>query len=249
MTKAAPSIFPDRHVLATEAGRFIVRSLQTAIADHERATIVLSGGRTPRTVYEQLPALARESNLEWKRVYVFWGDERSVSRDHPESNFLMAEESLLRNIDIPGKNVHRIMSEHPPADAAMQYAEEIGKFFGLKKGEAPSFDVLLLGLGQDGHIASIFPGSAAEMEDKEMVVAVHGDNLQVERITLTLPVLNRAASICMLVSGEEKAKALKAALDGDGEPVLPVHRLRPLHGTIHWFVDRDAARLLKERKD
>ncbi len=246
--RTAPSIFPNRHVLATEAGRFIVRSLQTAIADHGHATMVLSGGKTPRAVYEQLPSLARESNLEWKRVDVFWGDERSVPPDHPESNFLMAKESLLRHIEIPGRNIHRIMSEHPPADAAMRYAEEIGRFFGLKEGEVPSFDLLLLGLGQDGHIASIFPGSAAETEDKKLVAAVYGENMPVERITLTLPVLNRAASICMLVSGEEKAKALKAAFD-EGEPVLPVHRLRPLHGTIHWFVDRDAARLLKERND
>jgi len=127
----------------------------------------------------------------------------------------------------------------------MRYSEEIREFFGLREGEAPSFDLLLLGLGQDGHIASIFPGSAAEQEDKKLVAAVHGDNMPMERITLTLPVLNRAVSICVLVSGEDKAKVLKAALD-EGGPILPVHRLRPLHGTVHWFVDRDAASLLKE---
>jgi 6-phosphogluconolactonase len=242
----ALTISADKSTLAVEAGRFLVATLVKTIAELGKASIVLAGGKTPRAVYEILPSIAREARLDWQNVHLFWGDERCVPPDHPESNFRMVNESLLRHIDIPPENIHRIMAEHTPEKAAAHYCEEIRRFFQLKESDVPVFDLLLLGLGPDGHIASIFPGSSAEIERDRLVTAVHVEKLQTDRITLTLPVLSNASAICILVSGGEKSEIVKTAIEGGGG-VLPVHRLHPVHGELRWFADREAAGLLKER--
>ena len=240
------TVLRDQRALAADAGGFIVRTLQEAIARRGVASMVLSGGKTPRLVYDVLPSVAGEEGLHWHNVHLFWGDERSVPPDHRESNYRMAHESLLGKIDIPGKNIHRIMSERNPAEAASQYCDEIRKFFELNETGLPVFDLVLLGLGPDGHIASIFPGTAAEEEQKRLVMAVHVEKLETDRITMTLPVINNASVICLLVSGREKAEVVKTALEG-GVAVLPVHRLNPSHGELRWFADRDAASCMNER--
>ncbi len=241
------SVFRDHSALADAASRFIVRTLAAGIAQRGTVSLVLSGGQTPRAVYQRLRHVALESGLDWGGVDLFWGDERSVPPDHPESNFRMAREALIQHIAIPEANVHRIMSEYPPAEAAARYEAEIREHFGLAGGQIPVFDTVLLGTGDDGHIASIFPGSSAETEKDELVSATFVEKLQTHRITLTLPVLKNANELCLLVTGAAKAKVLRDVSAGESFQ-LPVHQILTARGKIHWFADHDAASLLHERK-
>jgi len=245
--KSGLTVFRDQGALADAAARFIVRTLAQTIGERGAANMVLSGGQTPRAVYQRLKQVGVELGLEWSRVHLFWGDERSVPPDHPESNYRMVRESLIEHITIPETNVHRIMSEYPPAEAAARYSAEIRKYFRLVMGTFPVFDMILLGTGQDGHTASIFPGSSAEIERNELVAATFVEKLQTHRITLTFPVLNNADELCILVAGASKAEVLRDVFAGESLR-LPVQQIRPARGELHWFVDRDAASLLHERK-
>jgi 6-phosphogluconolactonase len=239
-------IVADAPALHRAAAAEITTALATAVHERGQASLVLSGGSTPRGVYAELAAVSGgPSRIPWEGVHVFWGDERHVPPDHPESNFRMADEALLAHVPIPRAHVHRIAAElADPALAAARYAQEICDVVGPVAG-LPRFDVVLLGLGADGHVASLFPGSPALAPDAALVAAPFVDAVKAHRITMTLPLLNAARVVIGLVSGAAKARAVRDVLQPpEGAPVLPGRLVRPLDGRLVWLLDRDAARLL-----
>lgn len=241
-------VFDDLGALARAAAEEITKSAEEAIAARGRFTIALSGGNTPRPAYRLLAEEPWRDRIDWSRVHVFWGDDRHVPPDHPDSNFGMAHDALLSKVPIPPGNVHRMRTEKPDAEtAAEEYAWTLRSAFDLDGGEWPRFDLVLMGLGEDGHTASLFPGSDAVRERSRLVVAPWVSSLRTYRITLTPPVFNRAALALFLVSGEEKAAALKAVLEGDFQPDrFPAQIVRPEDGRLLWLIDRAAARWLRE---
>jgi 6-phosphogluconolactonase len=220
----------------------VIRAATDAVAQRGRFTIALSGGSTPRNLYTLIAANASAS-LPWDRMFFFWGDERHVAPDDPDSNYRMAHEALLSKIAIPLGNVFRIPAENPDAAAAAEaYEQTLRKFFALAPGEFPRFDLILLGLGPDGHTASLFPETAALQEKSRLVVANWVEKLKASRITFTLPVLNAARCLAFLVSGTDKAAVLHEVLEGNAPPEkYPSKLVRPAEGTLIWFVDRAAA--------
>ena len=237
--------FDDLSDLARGAAEEIAKSAEEAIAARGRFTIALSGGNTPKPVYR---LLAQEPRIDWNRVHVFWGDERHVPPDHPDSNFGMAMDTLLSKVSIPPDNVHRMRTEKPDAErVAEEYAWTLRSAFDLDEGEWPRFDLVLMGIGADAHTASLFPGSDAVRERSRLAIAPWVSSLGTFRITLTAPVFTRAALALFLVNGEEKAEALRAVLEGDFQPDrFPAQLIRPEEGKLLWLVDRAAARCLRE---
>jgi 6-phosphogluconolactonase len=208
MTVEAPrqptiEVLPDRQGLIDRAYDYVLRQLHQAIATHGRATIALSGGSTPKPLYERLAT----ADLDWDKLHIFWGDERYVTSDHPDSNERMARLAWLDRVPFPAANLHPVpTSAADPAVAAAQYAQMLQDFFGVAGEELPHFDVMLLGMGDDGHTASLFPGTAAlEVCDRLATVGNKGDD---PRITLTLPVINQADLILFVVAGANKQTAL-----------------------------------------
>jgi 6-phosphogluconolactonase len=220
------------------AERFSQLALQS-VQGSERFTVALSGGSTPKHLYSLLASPGYTERIPWSHVHFFWGDERCVPSDHPESNFRMAQEALLSKIEIPAENIHRMRGEEHPQTAAAEYEEELQKFFGLKSGALPRFDLILLGIGEDGHTASLFPGNDALYETKHLVVAPFVAKLNSYRLTLTLPVLNHAASVWFLVTGGSKADAVKKVFSASSD--LPAARVNPVNGNLIWYITRDAA--------
>ncbi len=206
------------------AAEEVLRSAADAIAQRGRFTIALSGGSTPRNLYTLIAANASPT-LPWDKMFFFWGDERHVPPTDPESNYRMANETLLSKVPVPPGNIFALR-----------------KFFALPPGEFPHFDLILLGMGPDGHTASLFPGTAALQEKSRLVVANWVEKLNTSRITFTLPVLNAARRVAFLVSGADKAGVLHEVLEGDapGEK-YPSKLVRPDKGKLIWFVDRAAA--------
>ena len=232
--------------LFAAAAEEVVRTANEAVVERGRFTIALAGGSTPRSLYTLLATGAR-SSLPWDRMFFFWGDERHVPPTDPESNYRMAEETLLSKVPVGSANVFRIPAENPDAAAAADaYQQTLRKFFNLQSGEFPRFDLILLGMGPDGHAASLFPGTAVLQEKSRLVVANWVEKFKTYRITLTLPVLNAARCVTFLVSGTEKAAALRAVLevDASGEQ-YPSKLVRPGDGKLIWLVDRAAASELK----
>jgi 6-phosphogluconolactonase len=228
--------------LFSAAAEEVVLTGNDAVAQRGRFTIVLSGGSTPKSLYNLLATNARTS-LPWDRMFFFWGDERHVPPTDPDSNYRMAEETMLSKIPVAAGNVFRIPTENPDAaDAAAAYEQTLRKFFALETGGIPTFDLILLGMGPDGHTASLFPGTAALQEKSRLVMANWVDKLKASRITLTLPVLNAARCIAFLVSGTDKAAALKAVLEQDvPAEQYPSKLVQPSDGKLIWLLDRAAA--------
>ena len=224
------------------AAEEVIRAATSAIAERGRFTIALSGGSTPRNLYTLIAANASAS-LPWDRMFFFWGDERHVPPDDPESNFRMTQETLLSKVPIPTANIFRIPAENPDASAAAEaYEQTLRNFFSLVPGEFPRFDLILLGIGPDGHTASLFPDTAALQEKSRLVVANWVEKLQTSRITLTLPVLNAARCVAFLVSGTDKSAALHEVLEGNASAErYPSKLVQPNEGKLIWFVDRAAA--------
>lgn len=241
-------IVADLQELSTVAAEHFVRLATEAVLDKGRFTVALSGGSTPESLY-QLLANENEpyrAQLRWKNIHFFWGDERHVPPDHPDNNYRMANQAMLSKVPVPLENVHRIPSELADAhQAADEYEQTLSKFFKLAKGQYPRFDLILLGMGSDGHIASIFPNSDVIKEKVRLVVATWSEKSQSYRITLTPPVLQSAAAITLLVSGAEKSDALREALKGNYHPErLPAQILRQTNANVLWLVDRPAAQRL-----
>ena len=238
-------IAPDNAALNRVAAAEFKSAAESAIADHGWFSIALSGGNTPRAVYALLAQEFRAS-LDWPKIHVFFGDERHVPSDHPDSNFRMADEALLSRVSIPAENVHRMRTELEPEAAASAYEEQIRSVFKLKPAELPRFDLVLLGLGDDGHTASLFPGTPALNETTRVVVPNWVEKLKTFRITMTFPVLNHAAEDLFIVSGAAKQEILKKVLGNSGTTAYPAQRVRPTHGRLLWLLDHDAAASLPD---
>ncbi|MGB7130759.1 MAG: 6-phosphogluconolactonase [Candidatus Sulfotelmatobacter sp.] len=220
----------------------VIHAAEGSVSERNRFIIALSGGSTPKNLYNLIAANA-SSTLPWERMFFFFGDERHVPPDDLESNFRMANESLLSKVPIPAGNIFRVPSENPDASAAAEaYEKSLRSFFGLQPGEFPRFDLILLGMGPDGHTASLFPETAALQEKSRLVVANWVEKLKTHRITITLPVINAARRVLFLVSGTDKAAALHEVLEGK-QPAekYPSKLVRPTNGKLIWLVDRAAA--------
>jgi 6-phosphogluconolactonase len=206
-------------------------------------SVALAGGNTPKRVYELLATERFAQRVEWPQVDLFFGDERCVPPDHPDSNYAMVYEALISNVEIPAKNVHRIIGEGNPGESARLYENQLRTFFA---GAAwPHFSLVLLGMGEDGHTASLFPGSDALNEKSKWVVATRPDGSNHDRITLTVPVFNNAARVVFLVTGAAKAARLAQVLRPQpGSDPLPAQAIQPVAGSLEWLVDSAAASLL-----
>ena len=235
--------------LFAAAAEEVVRTANEAVAQRGRFTIALAGGSTPKSLYNLLATNAR-TTLPWDRMFFFWGDERHVPPTDPESNYRMVEEAMLSKVPVPPGNVFRVKTENPEAAAAAEdYEKAIRKFFALEPGQFPRFDLILLGMGPDGHTASLFPGTTALQEKSRLVVANWVEKMKTHRISLTLPVLNAARCVTFLVSGTDKAPALKAVLE-ENVPAEqhPAKLVKPSDGKLIWLIDRAAASQLTSTK-
>ena len=229
--------------LSQAAAAEFIALASAAIRDHGKFTVALSGGSTPKSLYS---VLAR-SALPWDKIFFFWSDERHVPPDHPESNYRMAKEALLSKVPVPPENIFRVRAEEKNANVvAKDYEEALRSFFGLRPGEFPRFDLILLGLGPDGHTASLFPNTAALNETKLLVVANWVEKFKANRITFTYPVLNNAACVIFLVSGADKADMVRTVLE-DGRADLPSQRVHPVNGRLLWLLDKGAASKLSKK--
>lgn len=251
--RSAIEISPNFAALSDAAAERIVAAAEHAIDAHGRFVIALSGGSTPRRTYELLAREPYASRVDWSRVHVVWGDERCVPPSNADSNYRMAREALLDHVPIPATNVHRMHGEDDPAAAAASYETALRALLNTPNGppaSAPgkSIDLALLGLGDNGHTASIFPESAAVSEQRRWVMAEYVPAVSMWRITLTAPTINAAAEVLFLVAGGDKAEVLQRILEGPRVPrELPAQLIAPTPGQIHWLVDAAAAaRVRKE---
>jgi 6-phosphogluconolactonase len=227
------------------AAEFIALAVE-AVRSKGRFCVALCGGSTPRGLYALL-ANQPQRSLPWEKIYFFWGDERHVPPDHPDSNYRMAFETLLSKVPIPSENIFRVHAEEMDADtAAREYEQTLTTFFHLQPGEFPRFDLMLLGMGPDGHTASLFPRTRALHEKTRLVVANRVETLKAYRITMTLPVLNNSAYVLFLVSGRDKANVLREVLERRTEE-LPASLVCPANGRLVWMVDREAASALPKQ--
>ena len=242
MALADVLVVPNAAALAEQAAERFAEAATKVMDESGRFSVALSGGATPQSLYARLAAEPFRSRVDWGRVQVFWGDERCVPPDHPDSNYRLAQELLLSRVPVPPEHIHRMRGEAADQDlAAAEYAGEIQTAFGLRRGERPRFDLILLGMAEDGHTASLFPHSPALREVTRLAVAVYVGAVKGYRLTLTLPVLNNAARVLFLVSGSDKAGRLRSVLTGKPSPDAPASLVRPERGTLHWIVDRAAA--------
>ena len=229
--------YRDVQALSSAAAGAFLASAKAVLSERSRFVVALSGGSTPRPMYARLASEYR-SALEWSRVHFFWTDERFVPPDDDESNYRMAREAMLGPLGIAETNVHRPdTSTSGPEESARRYQETLREFFGS---DLPRFDWILLGMGEDGHVASLFPGSGALGETQRLVIAVT-DSVKPPpvRLTMTLPVLNAAREIHFLVSGRRKQAVFSHIFAQESED-LPARRIRPTHGSVDWWVDYEA---------
>ncbi len=239
-------IFDDPEEVARAAAEEFLRRAVARGEAGQTFNLALSGGSTPQWLFQVLAEAPYRNQVPWRLVHVFWGDERIVPPDHPESNYGAARAALLERVALPAANVHRIRAElRDPADAAAEYEAELRRHFGLAEGEPPRFDLALLGMGADGHTASLFPAGSALGERERLAVAPWVEPLAVFRVTLTPPVFNNAACVVFLVTGSEKAETVRQVLEDPGPPRYPAQLIQPLEGELFWYLDRAAARLLR----
>ena len=236
-------VVADPTALAQEAAERFAGIAAEALARAGRFHVALTGGSTPKRLYTLLATEPYRSRLPWPQTHVFWGDERCVPPDHPESNYGMVHEALLRHLSIPSEQVHRMRGEDPaPEQAAAEYERRLRTVFAPQAGTLPRFDLVLLGMGADGHTASLFPNTGALREKQRWAVRNHVPKLQADRLTLTAPVINWGAAVLFLVAGDEKAAVLQEVLEGPADPErLPAQLIRPTTGRLVWLVDRAAA--------
>jgi len=242
-------LFADGMEIARRAADEVVRIASEAAAARGAFTIALSGGSTPKVVYALLAEnAALRNSLPWNKMKVFFGDERHVGPGHADSNFQMASDAMLSKVPLQPKQIHRIKGEYPDAaQAAIEYEATIQREFGLKDGEFPRFDLVLLGMGSEGHTLSLFPGTKALRETQRIVARNWVGKLYTERITLTAPAANNAENIIFIIAGADKACALKAVLEGPHEPEqLPAQMIQPSNGTLSWLVDQAAGSMLSK---
>lgn len=243
--KAHLIVCRDPNILNAESARRLHGLASEAIQAGNRFTIALSGGSTPARLYSLLAE--PDFGLPWESVHLFWGDERCVPPDHAESNYRMADEALISRLAVPAGNVHRMRGELRPDEGARAYDELLAAFF---SSPWPRFDLVLLGIGEDGHTASLFPGSSALREASSAVAATYVERLASHRLTLTPPAINNADNVVFLVSGESKAAILREVIEGEHKPFqLPAQLVRPDRGQLTFIIDLAAARMMHTRSD
>jgi 6-phosphogluconolactonase len=235
--------------IASFAAKEVARIAAEAVSARGVFTIALAGGSTPKMLYALMaehPTL--RNSLPWDKMNVFFGDERHVGPGHADSNFQMATDSMLSKVPLRENQIHRIKGEYPDAaQAAAEYEEVLRQQFSLKAGQFPRFDVLLLGMGNEGHTLSLFPGTRALHESQRIVVSNWVGKLFTDRITITAPAANTAANVFFMVTGSDKACALKAVLEGPHEPdQLPSQMIQPANGSLYWLIDAAAGSMLSK---
>jgi 6-phosphogluconolactonase len=232
--------------LARAAAEIISRTAKIAVAQKGSFAIALSGGTTPRPMHRLLAKNPYRSEIPWHRTHIFWVDERMVPADHPDSNFGLARKDLLDHVPLPAANIYPMPTETAPDQGALQYQRQLKDFFESPAGRYPVFDLISLGLGSDGHVASLFQGHPAAEAGADWVISVKGGNPVLDRLTLTFPVLNSAAHLFFLVSGKGKAAIIKT-LFKEPSAGLPAQNVRPFSRNLTWLLDRAAASMLSDR--
>ena len=245
--RGAVRIVVDSRTLAEAAAELLIATVNDAIASRGRAVVSLAGGSTPRQMGELLTTEPYHSRIDWSRLHVFWGDERWVPLEHPECNAGEAKRGFLDEVGIPDANVHHYRTDFDdPQAAARDYEDQLRSVFGVET--PPRFDLIFLGIGNDGHTASLFPNADAINEKRGWVIAYKVEKLDAVRLTLTPPVLNAARRVVFVVAGSGKAHMLHTILDGGIDvDLLPAQIVRPTDGELIWLVDRAAADLLERR--
>jgi 6-phosphogluconolactonase len=235
----------DAESLSLAAAHFFVTECHRCIAEHGKFIVALSGGNTPKRLYQLLATIEFSRNIPWKKVFLFWSDERFVPHTDADSNYRMVKENLLDYISIPKKNIYPMPVKSSPKLGAAKYEASIKKIFADKE---PVFDWLLLGVGEDGHIASLFPGTDILKKKKRLVKEVWVEQKQTWRISFTLPLINKAAQIIFMVTGKEKAAVIATALaNKKTKLLLPVQLVQPGKGIIYWLLDDEAVSLKKNK--
>jgi 6-phosphogluconolactonase len=244
-TGVETKILADAAAVSQAAAREFFRLARESASAKGEFSVALAGGSTPRGAYQ---ILAKEGEkLPWEKIQVFFGDERAVPPDHADSNYGMARDALLSHVPIPPMNVHRMKGEVEAAAAAEQYAGIVRRHFGLANGALPRFDLIMLGMGDDGHTASLFPGTDALNETTRLVAANWVEKFQQYRLTFTFPVLNNAAEVMFLIAGPTKAKVIGEIFGSAASDRYPVQKIKPTAGRLLWLLDRAAAQLLRSR--
>jgi 6-phosphogluconolactonase len=243
-------IADDLASLSEQAAELVVRCITDRAQVADRVAIVLSGGTTPKGVYERLASENFRHRIPWNRVHLFWGDERCVPPQDPESNYLLAYKTLVSRVPVPPENVHRMPGEKADSEkAADEYEQTLRDFFRSSPGEWPIFDLVLLGIGSDGHTASLFPGLSVLQEKQRWVAAPYVDKLKAYRLTLTPPVFNHARQVIFLAAGQEKAEVIKELqVITPAQERFPFQLIRPDHGKLVFFLDKPAARFIDQKK-
>lgn len=232
-------VFSNPEALVEFAAGTFIRLAEDSIQQRGMFTVAFSGGSTPRRLYNALAAPEVQKSLDWDKIHLFWGDERAVPPDHSDSNYKMVREALLDKVTIPQENIHRVHAEMDVRMAAFQYEEELR---GVFEGDWPRFDLVLLGMGEDGHTASLFPNSAGLNEEQRWFIANYAPKRQQWRLTLTGNAINAARNVLALVQGGGKADMIAAVLvGGDGGDVKPIQRIKPADGKMTWLLDGEAA--------
>jgi 6-phosphogluconolactonase len=226
----------------TKAADLFVKLVDESITSHGRFSVALSGGSTPKGMFSLLASDAYRNRVDWSKVHLFWGDERSVPPDDNQSNYRMANEAMISKVPVPAENVYRMRAEEQDINAAAaDYAAKLKAYFHLGAGEWPRFDLILLGMGDDGHTASLFPGTKALGEKSELVVVNWVEKFNTNRMTLTAPAINNGRNVVFMAAGESKRGPLKEVLAGARNPELyPSQLIHPTEGKLIWLVDEAA---------
>jgi 6-phosphogluconolactonase len=258
-------IYKDSQSLSLDCAQWISAYMADILQKKDRFTWVLSGGNTPKGLYELLAASPFREKIQWRKLHLFWGDERAVPFNDPRNNAKMAYDNLLNHVPVPASQIHTMRTDIPPEQSAEEYEKILHQYFtasppspGTHPGQhsvadlslpaEPSFDLVLLGMGDDGHTLSLFPGTEAVNEEKAWVLSYFLQAQEMHRITLTKTIVNRSSRIAFLVTGPDKARALEQVLEGDPDPNLyPSQVIRPEPGELHWFIDEAAASGLSKR--
>jgi 6-phosphogluconolactonase len=238
-------LYDDYEAFSSAAAGLFVQQARHATQTRGRFSVALAGGHTPQRAYELLSRGPFSTRVPWDQVHIFWGDERCVPLDDPRSNARMARQALLAQVPVPPSQVHPIPCIGTPREAAEQYQVVLQAFFG---DQPPRFDLVLLGLGENGHTASLFPDTPVLQEQERWVAAVHATAPELDRVTLTAPLINQARVVAVLVSGPSKAGILREVLEGPPDPErLPAQLIQPARGELHWLVDQETASLLARK--
>jgi 6-phosphogluconolactonase len=246
MQNLSIKIFDDRNALNAAAAGLWQCTANDAIRARGRFSVALSGGSTPKPLYELLAQPPWKESLPWSKTHVFWGDERNLPADAPDSNFRMVNQALLSKIKIPAENIHRVRTElKAPEKVAADYERTLREFFPGAASDWPQIDLNLLGLGENGHTASLFPHTPVLHDDKHWVAGLYIEEVKMERITMTTPAINHSRNIVFLVSGASKAQVVHDILHGPRDPErLPAQLIQAEAGSVIWLLDRPAAGLL-----